>query len=119
MSAMRHFSREEVQRAREVDLLMYLRQNDPDELVRESNRTFCTREHDSLKISNGKWYWFSRGIGGVSALDYLIKVRGLTFFQAVESVLGKAPYSPPDSYIRDSRVPKRLILPERMIQRSM
>ncbi len=113
MSAMRHFSREEVQQAREVDLLTYLRRNDPDELVRESKRTFCTREHDSLKINNGKWYWFSRGIGGVSALDYLIKVRGLTFFQAVESVLGKAPYSLPDSFKRDSHVPKRLILPEK------
>ena len=113
MSTVTHFSQEEVQQARQVDLLTYLKKNDPDKLVRESSRTFCTREHDSLKISNGKWYWFSRGIGGVSALDYLIKVRGLTFLQAVESVLGKAPYSPPDSYIRDSRVPKRLILPEK------
>ncbi|MBR4744108.1 MAG: DUF3991 and TOPRIM domain-containing protein [Oscillospiraceae bacterium] len=113
MSAVTHFSPEEVQQARQVDLLTYLKKNDPDELVRESTRTFCTRKHDSLKISNGKWYWFSREIGGVSALDYLIKVRGLTFLQAVESVLGKAPYSPPDSYIRDSRIPKRLILPEK------
>ena len=113
MSTVTHFSQEEVQQARQVDLLTYLKQNDPDELVRESSRTFCTREHDSLKINNGKWYWFSRGIGGISALDYLIKVRGLTFSQAVGSVLGKAPYSPPDPYIRDSHVPKRLILPEK------
>ena len=32
-----------------------------------------------LKISNGKWCWNSRGIGGRTALDYLIKVRGMDF----------------------------------------
>lgn len=41
----------------------------PDELVPFSKDTFVTKEHDSLKISNGFWYWFSKGIGGKSALD--------------------------------------------------
>ena len=110
---MPHYTQEQLEQARQIDLLTYLKQNEPDELVRESNRTFCTREHDSLKISNGKWYWFSRGIGGRSALDYLIKVRGLTFIQAVEAVLGKAPYSPPSSYPQESCATKRLLLPEK------
>ncbi len=35
----------------------------------------------SLKISNGKWIWWSRGIGGRSALDYLIKVKGYSFLE--------------------------------------
>ena len=46
-----------------------------DKLVRVSGSTYCTREHDSLKIFNGKWHWFSRGIGGRNALDYLVKVK--------------------------------------------
>ena len=41
-------------------------------------------EHDSLKISNGKWMWWSRGFGGNSALDYLIKVKGLKFMDAMK-----------------------------------
>lgn len=49
---------------------------------------YCTRTHDSLKISNGKWCWNSRGIGGRTALDYLIKVRGLSFVEAVETLTG-------------------------------
>ena len=55
---------EVVAQAREMDLLTYLRNYEPHELVHFGGNTYCTREHDSLKISNGKWYWFSRGIGG-------------------------------------------------------
>ena len=46
--------------------------------------TYCTRTHDSLKISNGKWYWFSQNIGGRSALDYLVKVKEMSFPEAVK-----------------------------------
>jgi len=60
--------------AKQMDLLTYLRNYEPYELVKFSGNTYCTRTHDSLKISNGKWIWWSRGIGGRSALDYLIKV---------------------------------------------
>ena len=78
-----------VEKAREMDLLTYLQNYEPNELVRLSDRTYCTRTHDSLKISNGKWMWWSRGFGGYSALDYLIKVKGLGFVQAVETIVGK------------------------------
>lgn len=64
-----------LEQARQVDLLSYLQSSDPGNLVRISGNNYCTREHDSLKISNGKWYWFSRGIGGVSAVDYLMLRR--------------------------------------------
>ena len=49
-----------------------------EELVPLGRNNYCTREHDSLKISNGTWYGFSQGVGGVSALDYLIKVKHLS-----------------------------------------
>lgn len=80
---------EQIAQAKEMDLLTYLRSYEPDNLVRFSGNTYCTREHDSLKISNGKWNWFSRGIGGRTALDYLIKVQGFSFTQAVEALAGK------------------------------
>ena len=33
-------------------------------------REYTTRTHDSLKISNGKWMWWSKGIGGKTELPY-------------------------------------------------
>ena len=76
---------EVVQRVKQIDLLTYLKNYEPYELVHFSGNTYSTRTHDSLKISNGKWMWWSRGIGGRSALDYLIKVRGYDFVQAVQT----------------------------------
>ncbi|MEI2987491.1 MAG: hypothetical protein V8T22_00260 [Oscillospiraceae bacterium] len=86
---------EVVEKAREMDLLTYLKSYEPQELVHFGGNTYCTREHDSLKISNGKWCWFSRGIGGYSALDYLIKVKEMPFTQAVETIMGNVAVSPP------------------------
>jgi len=42
-----------VEKAREMDLLTYLKSYEPQELVHFGGNTYCTREHDSLKISNG------------------------------------------------------------------
>ena len=81
---------DEIAKAREVDLLSYLQATDPNELVKCDGNEYCTRTHDSLKISNGKWFWWSRGIGGASALDYLVKVQGVDFLTAVEKILGEA-----------------------------
>ena len=80
-------SPEIIRKARELDLLTYLQNYDSDNLVKFGGDTYCTKEHDSLKISNGKWNWFSRGIGGRSALDYLIKVKGMEFTEAVEHII--------------------------------
>ena len=80
---------EQITQAKELDLLTYLQRYDPHELIHVGGNTYCTREHDSLKISNGKWNWFSRGIGGKTALDYLIKVQGFSFTQAVEALAGQ------------------------------
>lgn len=85
---------EVVEKAREMDLLTYLKNYEPQELVHFGGSTYCTREHDSLKISNGKWCWFSRGIGGHSALDYLIKVKEMPFTEAVETIIGRSAVSP-------------------------
>lgn len=83
-----------VAKVKEMDLLTYLRYYEPEELVHFGGDTYCTREHDSLKISNGKWYWFSRRIGGKTALDYLIKVKEMPFVEAVERITGQAAVTP-------------------------
>ena len=104
---------EQITQAKELDLLTYLQRFDPHELVHVSGSTYCTREHDSLKISNGKWNWFSRGIGGKTALDYLIKVQGFSFTQAVETLVGRAAVLPPVSHAAPKPAPPRkLLMPE-------
>ncbi len=103
-----------IQKAKEMDLYTYLKNYEPDELVHFSRDTYMTRTHDSLKISNGMWYWFSRGIGGKSALEYLIQVRDYTFIQAVETILGYAKVSPPVQYKQNQKKENlRLILPKK------
>lgn len=84
---MGYYSKEDIQKVKKLDLYTYLKNYNPDELVRFSRNTFVTREHDSLKISNGLWYWFSQNIGGRTALEYLIKVKGFSFTGAVEHLL--------------------------------
>jgi len=80
-----------IRQAKQMDLLTYLQRCEPYELVRLSSLVYSTKTHDSLKISHGKWMWWSRGIGGRSALDYLVKVRAMDCVEAVERLLSSAP----------------------------
>ena len=48
-----------VREVKRMDLLTYLKNYEPYELVHFSGNTYTTRTHDSLKISNGKWMWWS------------------------------------------------------------
>ena len=102
-----------LERIRQIDLLSYLREFEPSNLVKVkgTSNVYCTAEHDSLKISNGKWYWWSRGFGGYSALDYLIKVKEYDFVEAVEILTGQtmADWKPPPAPKKDE--PKVLLLP--------
>ena len=99
--------------AKKMDLLTYLRNYEPGELVHFGGNTYCTKTHDSLKISNGKWCWFSQSIGGKSALDYLIKVRGFTFLEAVEKITGQAAERPPVFISQKERKSSVLLLPQK------
>ena len=97
-----------VQEVKRIDLLTYLKNYEPYELVHFSGNTYTTRTHDSLKISNGKWMWWSRGIGGRSALDYLIKVKDYSFLEAVELLAGQANIQPPLSVSEQLPVEKNI-----------
>ena len=100
-----------IEQARQIDLLSYLQRYEPGNLKRVAGNVYCTREHDSLKISNGKWYWWSRGFGGFSALDYLMKVRELGFVEAVQTLTGDmGDWKPPPPAVKKDE-PKVLLLP--------
>lgn len=103
--------KEDIQRAREMDLLTYLTYYEPGNLKHVFGNVFSTVEHDSLIINNGKWCWFSRQIGGKSALDYLIKVKGMPFRDAVERIIGNI--TEPLPVVKQTEIPpKEFVMPE-------
>ena len=114
---MAYYTEEQIRQARSMDLLTYLQTYEPTELVHVRGNTYCTREHDSLKISNGKWMWWSRGFGGSSALDYLIRVKGMQFTDAMKILSDDQGVSLNNDFdLRESTQNKgtrRLILPEK------
>lgn len=110
---MPYIAPEVITEAKRMDLLTYLKEYEPGELVKFSSNTYTTRTHDSLKISNGKWMWWSRGIGGKSALDYLIKVRGMDFVQAVQTIMGNGSVNFPTCENIKSYEEQPLLLPEK------
>lgn len=110
---MSYIAPEIITEAKRMDLLTYLREYEPGELVKFSSNTYTTKTHDSLKISNGKWMWWSRGIGGKSALDYLIKVRGMNFVEAVQAIMGNGSVRSPTIKNTKSYEEQPLLLPEK------
>ncbi len=57
---MAYFTPEDIQQAKQLDLLTYLQIYEPDQLVKVSGDTYCTKEHDSLKISKWECRWLAR-----------------------------------------------------------
>ena len=113
VKTMPYIAPEIVAEARRMDLLTYLKIYEPHELVRFSGNVYTTRTHGSLKISNGKWMWWAQGIGGCCALDYLVKVKGYSFLQAVETIMGGKSHLPIEPYPQPKEQPKVLFLPEK------
>lgn len=81
-----YYPKETIAKLKEIDLYTYLENYEPDELVHYGGNIYTTRTHDSLKISNGKWMWWSRGVGGRSAVDFFVKVRNMSFIEAVDTL---------------------------------
>ncbi len=107
---MAFYTEELIAKARELDLISYLKLYDPGELIYQGPNSYVMRSHGSLKLSNGKWMWWAKGIGGISALDYLVKVEGISFTDAVGKILTLEKISLPESRMEKERVP--LVLPE-------
>lgn len=58
--------------------------------------------------------WWSQRIGGYNALDYLVKVKGISFVEAVETLMGKTTVLPTLTASKPkSDVQKVLLLPDK------
>lgn len=110
---MSYVTREQIAKAKQMDLLTYFETFEQQELVHIQGDVYSTRTHDSLKISNGKWCWWSRHIGGRSALDYLIKVRGMAFTDAVKYLCKCMGHAPAPIYSKKPKPRSIFGLPKR------
>lgn len=85
---------EQIKLAREVNLLSYMQNHEPDTFRRSGVNRYCHVVHDSFVIQTDvapdRWYWNSQSVKGRGALDYLVKVQQIPFTQAVEELGGKA-----------------------------
>ena len=84
---MPYIPKEVINELKKIDLFTYFQMTNPDELVNEGNGLYCTKTHDSLKISNGFWNWFSRGVGGKNAIDFIMEDEGLSFIEATRKLM--------------------------------
>ena len=80
-------NREQIESAKKVDILDYILKYEPDNIRRIGNAHYL-KDHESFEISNGLWNWHSHGIGGKNVVDYLIKIRGFSFVDAVSHLTG-------------------------------
>lgn len=107
------YCEEQLEAARQMTAIEYLQRYQPYRLKKSSARNeWELTDHDSFKINGitSKWHWKSRDIGGISALNFLIKVDGMEFQEAVELLLQETPsYIPPPK----EKEKKPFVLPER------
>lgn len=66
-----------------------------------------------MHFSNGKWYWWSQGVGGTTALDYLIAVEGYDFKEACNYLASLMNISDPVVTYYHKKETKPFELPEK------
>ena len=112
---MRRLTKEQIKKVKELDILTFFKNYRPDDLVRMGrNDSYCLKSHRSIKISNGLWCWWSHeGIGGRTALDYLIKVESYEFKEACYYLLDLMDQMPPVKAITRQRRNSGLLIPKR------
>lgn len=90
-------TREQIEQARRMTAIEYLLKYESYDLKRCGRGEYELRSHDSFKINEetSKWHWKSRDIGGVTALDFLIHVRGEAFLDTVRQLCDEHPVFDP------------------------
>ena len=108
-----------LQKAKEMDLLTYLMNFNPSELVKVSEDTYSTKTHDSLIISNNLWHRFSTNEGGKTALDYLIKVEGYSLQEAARVILNHQNIELKQVPKKETNMTKSIVIPVRNINNNI
>lgn len=105
------YTEEELNEIRNIDLLTYLSNYEPDDLRKISRNKYGSKTYSSLTMTNGYWMYWAKRIGGKSALDFLVDVRGLSFNDATNLIYNKINSSTPHTIKQEKRIYTQLNLP--------
>lgn len=105
-------TREQIEQARKMTAIEYLKKYESYDMKRCGRGEYELRSHDSFKINEetSKWHWKSSDIGGVSALDFLIHVRGQAFLDTVRQLCDEHPCFAP--VVIPTKPKKVFVLPD-------
>ncbi len=110
---MRNYTQEEYEYAKYVNLIEYLSNRGYD-LVKVG-REYTLKDHDSMRISENKWYWNSQNKGG-SPIQFLVEYEKMDFKSAVLELSNGANISKVKSdYVKSEKVDlkkEKIDLPE-------
>ena len=108
------YTKQDIKELKSIDIFTYMINVEPDNLVKVSSKSYSTKEHDSMRIDEVGWNWFSKGIGGRSAYSYLEIVKKLDFKSIMDILHDLSINENKVSYnILESNKKKDFILPER------
>lgn len=88
---MAHLEEDIIERAKNTDMIALLESEEGFSFKSTyGEREFKCIEHNSLVVNGNRrrWYWNSRQVGGNNAIDYLVKIRGMNFRDAVLHLVG-------------------------------
>ena len=88
---MAHLEEDIIERAKNTDMIALLESEEGYSFKSTyGEREFKCIEHNSLVVNGNRrrWYWNSRQVGGNNAIDYLVKIRGMNFRDAVLHLVG-------------------------------
>ena len=118
---MAHLEEDIIERAKNTDMIALLESEEGFSFKSTyGEREFKCIEHNSLVVNGNRrrWYWNSRQVGGNNAIDYLVKIRGMNFRDAVLHLVGdreQTAYTPIRKAVTENvsvSKPVRAVLPE-------
>lgn len=118
---MAHLEEDIIERAKNTDMIALLESEEGFSFKSTyGEREFKCIEHNSLVVNGNRrrWYWNSRQVGGNNAIDYLVKIRGMNFRDAVLHLVGdseQTAYMPIRKAVTENvsvSKPVRFVLPE-------
>lgn len=107
-------SKERLKKIKDLDLLTYYTNYEPDELIPNGRGDYKTKTYSSLHLSNGLWSYWNKKIGGRTALDFFVKVKRYDFLEAAHYLDELIEKNPPEKIFqhRNNKTHK-LYLPRR------
>ena len=118
---MAHLEEDIIERAKNTDMIALLESEEGFSFKSTyGEREFKCIEHNSLVVNGNRrrWYWNSRQVGVNNAIDYLVKIRGMNFREAVLHLVGdreQTAYTPIRKAVTENvsvSKPVRFVLPE-------